>query len=141
MGATSPNITSFRCGDPPADPVSAVASNFPWRPPANPRAPHLTASVPQYSQRLESPAKQKPTHDSIIIHMLPRLAAALFFAALLPAQNNWFRPAILQEPTVAKALQAVDDRSSAIMDEWVRLVEIPAPSAKEQARASTSVAR
>lgn len=67
--------------------------------------------------------------------MFKCLAAALFFAALLPAQNNWFRPAILQEPAVAKALQSVDDRSSAILDEWVHLVEIPAPSGKEQARA------
>src|SRR5271155_510384 len=71
----------------------------------------------------------------IIIYMLPRVAAALFFAALLPAQNNWFQPAILQEPAVAKALQSVDDRSAAIVDEWVRIVEIPAPSGKEQARA------
>ena len=42
---------------------------------------------------------------------------------------------MLQEPAVAKALQSVDERSSAIVDEWVRLVEIPAPSGKEQARA------
>jgi len=67
--------------------------------------------------------------------MLCRLSAALFLAALLPAQSNWFRPGILQEPAVAKALQSVDERSSAIVDEWVRLVEIPAPSGKEQARA------
>jgi acetylornithine deacetylase/succinyl-diaminopimelate desuccinylase-like protein len=68
--------------------------------------------------------------------MLSRPAAALFFfAVLLPAQSNWFRPAILQEPAVAKAVQSVDERSSAIVDEWVRLVEIPAPSGKEQARA------
>src|SRR5271163_1018705 len=67
--------------------------------------------------------------------MFNRFAAALFFATLLPAQNNWFRPAVLQEPAVAKALQSIDDRSSAIIDEWIRLVEIPAPSGKEQARA------
>ena len=67
--------------------------------------------------------------------MLPRLATALLCAFLLPAQSNWFRPAMLQEPAVAKALQSVDERSSAIVDEWVRLVEIPAPSGKEQARA------
>src|SRR5271163_1253900 len=67
--------------------------------------------------------------------MFNRFAAALFFATLLPAQNNWFRPAVLQEPAVAKALQSVDERSSAIIDEWIRLVEIPAPSGKEQARA------
>jgi hypothetical protein len=29
----------------------------------------------------------------------------------------------------------LDDRSSAIVDEWIRLVEIPASSGKEQARA------
>jgi tripeptide aminopeptidase len=67
--------------------------------------------------------------------MLPRLSAALFLAALLPAQNNWFQPAVLQQPAVAKALQSLDDRSSAIVDEWIHLVEIPAPSGKEQARA------
>lgn len=32
-------------------------------------------------------------------------------------------------------MQSVDERSSAIIDEWTRLVEIPAPSKKEQARA------
>jgi tripeptide aminopeptidase len=63
------------------------------------------------------------------------LAGILFFAPALTAQNNWFQPGILKEPPVAKALQSVDDRSSAIVDEWIRLVEIPAPSTKEQARA------
>jgi tripeptide aminopeptidase len=73
--------------------------------------------------------------------MIPSLAAfsicfgILFFAPLLTAQNNWFQPGMLKEPAVAKALQSIDDRSSAIVDEWIRLVEIPAPSGKEQARA------
>src|ERR1700691_1426908 len=68
--------------------------------------------------------------------MLSRPAIAAFlFAAVLPAQSNWFQPAMLKEPTVAKALRSVDDRSSAIIDEWVHLVEIPAPSHKERARA------
>ena len=68
--------------------------------------------------------------------MLARLAlAALFLAPLLPAQNNWFQPTILTQPAIAKALQSVDDRFSGIVDEWIRLVEIPAPSGKEQARA------
>lgn len=68
--------------------------------------------------------------------MLARVSSAtLFLAALLPAQNNWFQPAILEQPSVAKALQSVDDLSAAIVDEWIRLVEIPAPSGKEQARA------
>ena len=74
-------------------------------------------------------------------YMIPSLAAlgvffaTLFFAPLLAAQNNWFQPGILKEPAVAKALQSIDDRSSAIVDEWIHLVEIPAPSGKEQARA------
>jgi tripeptide aminopeptidase len=73
--------------------------------------------------------------------MIPSLAAfsvffgTLFFAPLLAAQNNWFQPGNVKEPAVAKALQSIDDRSSAIVDEWIRLVEIPAPSGKEQARA------
>ena len=74
-------------------------------------------------------------------HMLPRLACCSVFvgtlviAPLLPAQNNWFQPEILKEPAVAKALRSIDDRSSAIVDEWIHLVEIPAPSTKEQTRA------
>jgi tripeptide aminopeptidase len=69
--------------------------------------------------------------------MLARATFATFLlAALLPAQNNWFQPSMLKEPAVAKALQSVDDRSPAIVDEWVHLVEIPAPSRKEQARAA-----
>ncbi len=68
--------------------------------------------------------------------MLLRVAAASFLiATLLPAQNNWFQPDILKQPAVAKAMQSIDDRSKGIIDEWVRLVEIPAPSKKEQARA------
>jgi tripeptide aminopeptidase len=73
--------------------------------------------------------------------MIPSLAAfsiffgILFLAPLLKAQNNWFQTGMLKEPAIAKALQSIDDRSSAIVDEWIRLVEIPAPSRKEQARA------
>ncbi len=69
--------------------------------------------------------------------MLNRAAAALFLAGVLPlsAQNNWFQPSLLQQPAIAKALHSIDDRSTGIIDEWIRLVEIPAPSGKEQARA------
>src|ERR1043166_8299367 len=61
----------------------------------------------------------------------------LLLRAALPAlaQNNWFQPAILERPDLKKALQSLDERSSAIVDEWIRLVEMPAPSRKEQARA------
>ena len=51
------------------------------------------------------------------------------------AQVSWFQPALLERPDVRKAMQSIDDRSSAIVDEWIRLVEMPAPSKKEQARA------
>jgi tripeptide aminopeptidase len=73
--------------------------------------------------------------------MIPSLAAfsvffgTLVFAPLLAAQNNWFQPGMVKEPAVAKALQSIDDRSSAIVEEWIHLVEIPSPSGKEQARA------
>jgi len=71
-----------------------------------------------------------------IIDVLKRLVAGvLFFVPLVPAQNNWFQPAILKEPSVRKAFESVDARSSAIVEEWIHLVEIPSPSRKEQARA------
>jgi len=63
------------------------------------------------------------------------LAVLLSAAAPLAVQTNWFDPALLERADVKKAMQSVDDRSSAIVDEWIRLVEIPAPSKKEQARA------
>ena len=64
-------------------------------------------------------------------------ALVLLLTAAVPAlaQSNWFQPALLERPDVKKALQSVDERSSAIVDEWIRLVEVPAPSRKEQARA------
>jgi len=63
------------------------------------------------------------------------LAVLLSTAAPSAAQTSWFDPALLERAEVKKAMQSVDDRSSAIVDEWIRLVEIPAPSKKEQARA------
>ena len=71
-----------------------------------------------------------------MIGMLKRLAVGVFlFLPLLPAQNNWFQPAMLKEPSISKALASVDTRSSGIIEEWTHLVEIPAPSHKEEARA------
>jgi tripeptide aminopeptidase len=58
----------------------------------------------------------------------------LLAASPLCAQNGWFQPSLLGTPEVRKALQSVDDRAPGIVDEWIRLVEIPAPSGKEQAR-------
>ncbi|HSU67882.1 MAG TPA: M20/M25/M40 family metallo-hydrolase [Tepidisphaeraceae bacterium] len=59
----------------------------------------------------------------------------LLSAAPLCAQSGWFQPALLQKPEMQKALKSVDDRASAIVDEWIGLVEIPSPSGKEQVRA------
>jgi tripeptide aminopeptidase len=64
------------------------------------------------------------------------LAAVLVLGASLGgAQSRWFQPALLDQPEMKKALQSVDDRAGEIVEEWIRLVEIPAPSTKEQARA------
>jgi acetylornithine deacetylase/succinyl-diaminopimelate desuccinylase-like protein len=56
-------------------------------------------------------------------------------AAPLAAQSNWFQPSLIEKPDVRQALQSVDSRAAGIVEEWIRLVEIPAPSGKEQARA------
>ena len=60
----------------------------------------------------------------------------LLATAPLGAQaGGWFHPSLLEQPDVKLALTSVDDRSKGIVDEWIELVEIPAPSRKEQARA------
>ena len=69
-------------------------------------------------------------------HMLMRIACLpLLAVATLGAQGGWFQPSLLEKPDVSKALKSVDDRAADIVEEWIRLVEIPAPSGKEQARA------
>jgi acetylornithine deacetylase/succinyl-diaminopimelate desuccinylase-like protein len=59
----------------------------------------------------------------------------LLIAGSAFAQAGWFQASLLERPDVKKAMQSIDDRSAAIVDEWIRLVEMPAPSKKEQARA------
>jgi acetylornithine deacetylase/succinyl-diaminopimelate desuccinylase-like protein len=62
------------------------------------------------------------------------MSATLFL--LLAAQaNNWFAPALLQKPEIQKALASIDERKAPIVEEWIKVTEIPAPSTKEQARA------
>ena len=66
--------------------------------------------------------------------MLTRTSRApllLLAATTLSAQTSWFQPSLLEKPEVRKALQSVDQRSTAIVEEWIRLVEMPAPSRKE----------
>jgi tripeptide aminopeptidase len=67
-----------------------------------------------------------------------RSLGVIFLTAvsILSAQSSWFQPSLLDQPEMKKALASVDQRAAAIIDEWIRIVEIPAPSGKEQARAS-----
>jgi tripeptide aminopeptidase len=63
------------------------------------------------------------------------IAVLSLAASILSAQSRWFEPSLLQKPEMQKALKSVDDRATDIVDEWIRIVEMPAPSGKEQARA------
>src|SRR3954447_26108560 len=65
----------------------------------------------------------------------PGVALLVLAASPLCAQNAWFQPSLIEKPEVRKAMQSVDDRAAGIVEKWIRLVEIPAPSGKEQARA------
>jgi acetylornithine deacetylase/succinyl-diaminopimelate desuccinylase-like protein len=73
----------------------------------------------------------------ILLMLIRKPGLALFLLAASPvcAQSRWFQPSLLEKPEVHKALQSVDGRAGAIVEEWIRLVETPAPSGKEQARA------
>lgn len=64
-----------------------------------------------------------------------RAAVFLLAASTLLAQNNRFEPSLMEKPEVRAALQSIDGRAAGIVDEWIRLVEIPSPSGHEQARA------
>src|SRR5579863_10216141 len=74
----------------------------------------------------------------MILHMvfnISRVVLVLLGSLPMCAQSRWFEPSLLEKPEIRAALKSVDDRAAGIVDEWVRLVEIPAPSGKEQARA------
>src|SRR6185436_2551469 len=60
----------------------------------------------------------------------------LFVVAPLGAQGSLFQPSLLTRPDVKTALDSIDARATAIVDEWIKIVQIPAPSTKEQARAA-----
>src|SRR5690242_18312321 len=76
-------------------------------------------------------------HGMILLMLFrkPGVTLLLLAAAPLAAQSNWFQPSLIEKPDVRQALQSVDSRAAGIVEEWIRLVEIPAPSGKEQARA------
>src|SRR3984957_13996747 len=90
-----------------------------------------------HTQRTRVCATKRSRHP-IILHMLlrkPGVALLVLATTLLHAQSSWFQPSLIEKPELKRALQSVDDRGAAIVEEWIRLVEIPAPSGKEQARA------
>ena len=66
------------------------------------------------------------------------LAAPLF---LLFTAQSWFTPALLQKPEMQKALASIDERQTPIIDEWIRLTEIPAPSTKEAGASNLTTLR
>ncbi|HXA50584.1 MAG TPA: M20/M25/M40 family metallo-hydrolase [Candidatus Acidoferrum sp.] len=66
---------------------------------------------------------------------MPQRAALFLLAAAPVFAQSWFQPSLLARPEVKKALESVDARADAIVTEWISLVEIPAPSTREQARA------
>ena len=63
------------------------------------------------------------------------IVVVLLVLASLPlhAQTSWFSERQLKQPQIQKAFDSLNE--SAIVDEWIRLTEIPSPSGKEQARA------
>ena len=64
---------------------------------------------------------------------IPLTALLLLAAVPLHAQTHWFSEARLQRPEMRKAFGSLNE--PAIVDEWIRLTEMPSPSGKEQARA------
>ena len=63
------------------------------------------------------------------------VAVVLLVLASLPlhAQTSWFSQRQLEQPQVQKAFASLNE--AAIIDEWIRLTEVPSPSGTEQARA------
>jgi tripeptide aminopeptidase len=59
----------------------------------------------------------------------------LVVVAPVAAQTNYYQPSLLEKSEIRKAMQSVDERMAALIDEWIALIEIPAPSKKEHARA------
>ena len=70
---------------------------------------------------------------------MPALALLLLLAAgHPPPQSKYpsqFSPILLDDPHLQAALRNVDIREDSLINEWIHLTEIPAPSGKEQDRA------
>ena len=70
---------------------------------------------------------------------MPALALLLLLAAgHPPPQSKYptqFSLSLLDDPRIQAAFRNVDSREEALVNEWIHLTEIPAPSGKEQERA------
>jgi hypothetical protein len=66
---------------------------------------------------------------------LQRLLRNTLFRAVARGSEQLVPAGDCQGTSRRQGAPILDDRSSAIVDEWIRLVEIPASSGKEQARA------
>ena len=64
------------------------------------------------------------------------IIVSLLAVAPAAAQSGWFQPSLLERPEMQTALRSVDERAAGIVDEWIKLTEMPAPSGQEQARAA-----
>jgi tripeptide aminopeptidase len=62
------------------------------------------------------------------------IAAVLAFALPVHAQSNLFKPTQLNSRAMQTALDSLD--AEAMIAEWIKVTEIPAPSGKEQDRAA-----
>lgn len=51
------------------------------------------------------------------MRLLTLPVAILLVAAPAAAQSDWFQPSMLERPDVTKAMQSVDSRAAAIVDE------------------------
>ena len=66
--------------------------------------------------------------------MRSRFLLASLLAVVLSAQVK-FDPALARKPHVARALQSIESRREELIQDWIRLAEIPAGSGTEQTRA------
>jgi acetylornithine deacetylase/succinyl-diaminopimelate desuccinylase-like protein len=73
-----------------------------------------------------------PKRTSGVLTMVLLVLSVVFGGA---QSSNRFQPALLERPDVKLAVQSVDARASAIVDEWISMVGMAAPSGKEQRRA------
>lgn len=67
-------------------------------------------------------------------------AAILFFCVMTnfidSGEESLFRPGIAQSPLAEKTFAFIDKNRDKVIDEWIRLTEIPAPSGDEKERAA-----